>query len=1056
MAYSAVLGASEEKTNGTRISRLLIDGGTHVSRMYFDSLHPPGTSLLQVLNNSRILLEDLKKRRVIRDAQWEKLFPPSGVLPDTKAFDITLLHLLIRGIYHPTLHWSVWNAMPADSDQTSLANIIRIRCFRNNLSHRSSTGIPGDEFDDLWDKISSALVALGLDQTEIDRLKTEPIEHDTPRVKEEDELWRVAQELQERLENVERDVQQLKDQMSNILVSKQTALELSSYRPDEVTNVFGRDEEIDKVVELIKTGKEAAVLITGGPGFGKTTVANKAAHELAKPGQDRTVFFCNIMSMKTVDEVATRMSLTCSKHLTQLSENPSLRLLNWSKQVESRVTFVLDNADDVLDRNGDDCNKFWRFLGDCRTLSKQNVNFIITSRLECNHLTLQTENVRLGCLSIEEANKVVSARMRVSNLGSTVQKLSKAEKLVELCGYVPLALCVAGSLLSKGVYTEGELIKRLEEEPTDVLQCDRRPTNETSVAKSIMTSLLALDDCERQAIILLCSFPGSFNADAAKFVISNACSAISENQSMSILGELVDRSLVDQSRSHRYEIHALIKASAKKFGQEKYPQLFAEGEKMACAYFMSCLHENARLYWSKDTCKASTESFSKDRHNFEYFLGVYAQGMDKNDPEIANICKMVLQDFLQTCMYLEMCLSPRVYVQFLESLLKSFKEAEIQCVHVVEIMCLLGHETRKVGQKEEYKEYMEEAKKLYSEKSSEFSRNPISEVFYMNSYADFVSKQGDPAKTDDIWKLSQITLKTCDEKLEVNHPEKASTLLLAGRFAKLKRKRSEAEGKYEQALKLFLERLGKHVKTVNALKEIGDFFLSGKTEEDLEKALGCYKQAEQMMHDMGMESNPQNIHILKNYGICFRKRGNFPEARKYILKAYNVAETELEADHMWKVMIKNRLAVLHEDIAKVEETEDNLDKASTLYKEAIEMLQRLKAESNHEGIRTRQDYGMFLMRRGKVLEAMDHLERAYLLADRELEPNHMWKVTIKIQLALLNEKVGKIENAKGSMKDGLTMLQNREMKVDKLWNSTDVLEFLERHRKDFPKSTFPR
>ena len=74
---------------------------------------------------------------------------------------------------------------------------------------------------------------------------------------------------------------------------------------------------------------------------------------------------------------------------------------------------------------------------------------------------------------MEEAKKVVSSRMRVSNLRSTTHELSRAETLVELCGYVPLAFGVAGSLLSKGVYTEDELIKRFEEEPTDVLQCDR-------------------------------------------------------------------------------------------------------------------------------------------------------------------------------------------------------------------------------------------------------------------------------------------------------------------------------------------------------------------------------------------------------------------------------------------------------------------------------------------------------------------------------------------------------------------------------------------------------
>ena len=82
--------------------------------------------------------------------------------------------------------------------------------------------------------------------------------------------------------------------------------------------------------------------------------------------------------------------------------------------------------------------------------------------------------------------------------------------------------------------------------------------------------------------------------------------------------------------------------------------------------------------------------------------------MDKNDPGITNICKMFHQDFLQTCMYLEMCLSPRDYVEFLESLLKSFSGAEFQRVRrVVEIMCVLGHEMRKVGQKEEYKDYID-------------------------------------------------------------------------------------------------------------------------------------------------------------------------------------------------------------------------------------------------------------------------------------------------------------------------------------------------------------
>ena len=434
------------------------------------------------------------------------------------------------------------------------------------------------------------------------------------------------------------------------------------------------------------------------------------------------------------------------------------------------------------------------------------------------------------------------------------------------------------------------------------------------------------------------------------------------------------------------------------------PPPLDRGSKLACEHFMFRVNENSKMYWSKNTCRASIECFSKDRDNFEYFLQVFAEGMEKHDPGITDSCKIFLQDSLQTCMYLEMCLSPRFYVQFLERLLESFKEPDFQHVRVVEIMCLLGHEIRKVGQKAKYHEYMEQAKTLHSENSSEFTTNAISEVFVINSYADCLNKKGDPADNKQVLELNETALKVCNEKLGVDHPETAATLLFAGRFAKSMRKPFVADQKLQEARTIFQERLGVHFMTVRALKESGHRFLADGTEQDLEKASMDYKEALEMMEQLEMEKHKENIHILKNYGSCAAKRGSHQEAKEYILKAYNVAETELEQDHMWKVLIKKQLAALHEDIAKVEEKEDNLDKTSALYKEALEMLQRLDAESNNESIRTMKDYGMFLMRRGKVWEAMEHFEKAYLLADRELEPNHMWKVTIKIQLALLKVK----------------------------------------------------
>ena len=61
-----------------------------------------------------------------------------------------------------------------------------------------------------------------------------------------------------------------------------------------------------------------------------------------------------------------------------------------------------------------------------------------------------------------------------------------------------------------------------------------------------------------------------------------------------------------------------------------------------------------------------------------------------------------------------------------------------------------------------------------------------------------------------------------------------------------------------------------------------------------------------------MENSKENIHILKNYGVCSMKRENYPEAMEYLERANIVAERELKPVHMWKVMIKEQLAMLYQ------------------------------------------------------------------------------------------------------------------------------------------------
>ena len=946
MACPSVLEASEEKSNGTKILRLLIDGGTYVSRKYFDSFHPPGTLGPQIISREKKKLEKAKRKRLIRDDQWKKLFPSDGS-PNLEEFDITLWHFLIREIYlADEIDGSTWNTMPKESDQSPLANLIRIRCFRNEINHSGSTAIPNDAFEDMWAKISSALVALGLDKTELDRLKNEPIDHCTlKRVKEDNELWKLAQELNGRVENVEGDVQQLKERLSNIQVSEpRVESEPDSYLPDEVAGVFGRDMQIKEVIEVIR--QEASVVITGGPGFGKTTVAIKAAYKLVQE-HGRRVLFCDLTSKKTSRDVETLMLLTCSNHNSP--DNPQHWLFNWSKELKSSVTFVLDNADGVVDR---ECEEFLKFLSDIRTYSRQKVTFIITSRREFGESMIQSRIVRLGHLPPEEAKQVLRSRM--TNPDSFKGRLSKAEQLIELCGFVPLALCIAGSLLSKGVCTEDELVMQLETEPTAVLQSNRRPRKENSVQNSIHISMAALDTCEQQALILLSTFPGSFNDEAAKFLIRKKCSTTAGEQASLILCELIERSLLEKPSLQRYQVHTLIQAFSRKFSQEKYPNLLTEGEKLACAHFISRIDNNAKQYWSKDTCKAAIDSFTEERHNFEHFLQVYIQGIQNQEHTTEEICKTFFDDFLQKCLYLEKCLQPSFYIQILESLLTSPEPEIQQPVKRVELLCLLGHEMRKIGgkigKKTKYTDYMKEANQLFSEYEHEFKTQALSEVFYRQSYARYLLQRNETTGPDSEengtgpdWEY-KIALHICEEKYP-DHPETAATLMFAGRYAKDRHNDDDMVVKYNRAKDIFETQLGLHIMTAQCYKEIADFhFASDKI--DLAVTLACYQKAFDMIRKLEMDDQKESILMLKNYGACQIKNGNFTEGEELLLKAESVAKRELEDIHPWKVLVKTEQAVFYKKARRREEM-------AAALKEGLEMHYKIVGKRTLDKLRNK-------------------------------------------------------------------------------------------------------
>ena len=172
-AAPSPLASSVEKTNGAKLSRLLIDGGTTVLKIVFDHYHAPA-NLAVNLNLQFKILRNLLRRRILNKSQWDKLFPPSGVTPDSSTFDITLLFLLLTNICGLAPPSSGWHSKLHPSDNSFEANLARIKFFRNELyGHVSTTSVDTPTFNALWQEISAVLVSLGLSKAEIDRLKDE-------------------------------------------------------------------------------------------------------------------------------------------------------------------------------------------------------------------------------------------------------------------------------------------------------------------------------------------------------------------------------------------------------------------------------------------------------------------------------------------------------------------------------------------------------------------------------------------------------------------------------------------------------------------------------------------------------------------------------------------------------------------------------------------------------------------------------------------------------------------------------------------------------------------
>lgn len=672
--------------------------------------------------------------------------------------------------------------------------------------------------------------------------------------------------------------------------------DLKSELPDEPVNIHGHVMEVNDIVQALSDNNSkavAAVLVSGISGIGKTTVAIQASIQLtSKHGS--IVKFCSLRCVQLgeesgdYDESKGERELreilnVCVPGHQQTNENPRHVLLTWCRRLEREMILVLDNAEDVMEEDVKDF--FTELLKNMRKCSQSKLKFLITSRRsDIDRATgLNVKAIKLGPLDLEESIEVLKCNAKLES------KSEELQQIAELCEHIPLALQLAGHLLSsESEYTVEELVQRLQNNPTKTLGCER--IMEIAFEK--------LDESLQIALVRLSVFVRSFDRNAAKALLGINYAEY--------LTKLKERCLI-QKQDDRYLIHLLIRSYARQVGSEKFPQILAHSQQAFLEYFLSLILSNAKTYWGKDTCKDSFDLFNAERLNYESTLRNFSNRKIRDCRQlehVVNDCRLVAP-------YIGACVPFNLYENFLTGLLQ-FAEDQEKVIHRVEILCLRHNEGRKRGGAR--KELLDEAIKLHDENSHLFVQNGLSEVFYASHFARYLLQ--DCNRGEKGQPVLKKALAVYENELKPGSFEKenpASTYDVArilgqmGHYAKAQGRTEEACENYLEALRLLKNGYGNHILTAFAHKDVADSYLFvhqySKAEENYQKAMSILEAMQKANHK-------EAIPVFKNWGICFEKSCKFVESREKYKKGSDIAENTIEGNHIWKVSINTYLALL--------------------------------------------------------------------------------------------------------------------------------------------------
>ena len=681
-----------------------------------------------------------------------------------------------------------------------------------------------------------------------------------------EELWQEISQSLIRLGILQKDIDEIRKEEESCL-------------PDKLSMFTGREDEIQNVIALLLDKTKAVVSLHGGPGFGKTAIAIQVSHKLSEDHKIPVVF-SQLTTATKVDEMIRQLCLDVG---VNHEDDPKSSFIMWLKNIKSKLIFVMDDIDNLLE----DKTSFYEFIRLLRKNSNQHCQILTTSRIIFEIPDLPTDKIQVDEMDEEACTELLKKQC-------PEQDDKFLRRLAKLCGNIPLAMCIAGSLVDD-FENPDELLQHLEKQPMKTL---KRPNSNQYVNRAINLSYEKCSDEEQETFIRLSVFEESFSNDAAEAVIEK--DSLDTND---ILQKLVSRSLIKEPTKRRYTIHLLIKhfLNDKQKGEDEKAQKAREeamrAEVLMVEFYLELGHDKTMKSYSKDGYEENREALKREASNIQNVLKICCQ---QEDPTRSDISDCLAHSKIYTTsvkffsLFVRTMIPDLIVDNFLQRCANLAEERKEHAIKI-NVDCLLADRERSKSKgisDERYISKMDRIQKDFETHYEVLKEDKALCAYFYYQYFRYLFRKADNQKEEERLKI-QIEIKEKLEKwyeimktltdtpggkadiiyslLHLGHTYKSIS------FTKyyLKDVSSQtslerAENCYKEAIQLSQKELGEHELTSSCHKDLGDLFSKIYKYVLAEKE---YTTAMQIREKVGLDASERHVLLLNNLGMSLSKTG---------------------------------------------------------------------------------------------------------------------------------------------------------------------------------------